>query len=249
MATISAIIITKNEERNIRRCLRSLDKWVNEIIVIDSGSTDNTVPICKQYTRHVYITDWPGYGPQKNRAIELCQSDWIFSIDADEWIGTNLREEIQNAVLSPQIQAFYIPRLNMFCGHFQRFGDAAHDRVLRLFQKGAAKFSDHIVHEKLICTGKIGILKNALRHNSYRTRQEWAQQMQKYAEMAAKNRVLQGRKSNPCKALLNSSWIFFRTYFLRQGFRDGPTGLLFACLNAKSSFQKNMLIWKLNRQN
>lgn len=248
MNRVSAIIITKDEERNISRCLRSLIGWVDEIIILDSGSTDNTVSICKQYTSHIYIVDWPGYGPQKNRAMTLAKGDWIFSIDADEWVPANLREEIKQAIEWPQIQAYSMPRLNMFCGRFQRFGDAAHDRVLRLFQRGAAKFSDDIVHEKLICHGKIGILNNALLHNSYRTRQEWARQMQQYAEMTAKLRFQQGKRSNPFKAVLNSAWIFFRSYILRQGFRDGAMGFLFARLNAKSSFQKNLLIWRLNRR-
>lgn len=245
--TLSAIVITKNEARNIKRCLRSLVNWVDEIIILDSGSTDNTVAICQQFTSQVYITDWPGYGPQKNRALQLAKSHWILSIDADEWVSPKLNGEISRAIRKLQIQGYYIPRLNMFCGHFQRYGDAAHDKVLRLFQKHAGKFSEDIVHEKLICSGKTAILKNRLFHNSYRTRYEWAQQMQKYAEMSALLRYKQGKKSYLWKALLNSAWIFFRSYILRQGFRDGATGLLFACLNAKSSFQKNIMVWRLNQ--
>jgi glycosyltransferase involved in cell wall biosynthesis len=246
MTSLSAIIITKDEECNIGRCLRSLVSWVDEIIVLDSGSQDKTIDICRRYTSNIFITDWPGYGPQKNRALNLAKYKWVISLDADEWISPKLREEIKRAILQTEFEAYYMPRMNMFCGRFQRFGDASKDKVLRLFQRGSANFNQDIVHEKLICQGKIGFLKNPLFHNSYRTRQEWEAQMEKYAEMTAKLRYEKGKRSNPCKAVLNSGWIFFRSYILRQGFRDGATGLLFAQLNAKSSFKKNWLMWRLN---
>ena len=104
--SLSVIIIAKNEAHNIQRCLRSV-LWVDEIIVLDSGSTDNTVEISRLYTAKVYTTDWPGYGPQKNRALALAQGDWVLSLDADEWLSHGLRDEIQSAILSPQYQAYY----------------------------------------------------------------------------------------------------------------------------------------------
>jgi glycosyltransferase involved in cell wall biosynthesis len=244
---LSAIVITKNEARNIRRCLRSMADWVDEIIVLDSGSTDETVAICHQFTSQVYITDWPGYGPQKNRALHLAQGDWVLSLDADEWVRADLRAEIQQAILQDQFQGFYLPRLNMFCGRFQRYGDAPRDKVLRLFKREASSFTEDFVHEKVICQGKIGYLQRPLLHHSSRTLAEWTAQMEKYALLTARLRHSKGRRSNPGKAVVNSLWIFFRSYILRQGFRDGRLGFIYAKLNAQSSFQKNLHLWRMGK--
>lgn len=249
MPKLSAIIIVKNEANNIVRCLRSIHGWVDEIIILDSGSTDQTVTLCRQYSPHVYSTDWPGYGPQKNRALSLAHGDWVLSLDADEWIRPALRAEIQQAIRQSDFQSFYIPRLNMFCGRFQRYGDASKDKVLRLFRRGAAQFSEDLIHEKVVCSGATGQLQNPLLHNSSRTKTEWAAQMQKYALLTAELRYTQGRRSNPIKAGINAAWIFFRSYLLRGGFRDGRMGWLYATLNAKSSFTKNMRIWRLGQLN
>jgi glycosyltransferase involved in cell wall biosynthesis len=243
MATLSIIVITKNESRNIRRCLRSISGWVSEIIVLDSGSDDNTVEICQQFTDQVYITDWPGYGPQKNRALQLAKGDWILSLDADEWISSHLRKEIQQVIQSKAIAAYIMPRLNMFCGKFLRHGDAAKDTVLRLLQRGSGKFTDDVVHEKIICQGKIGRLQQPLLHNSARNLQEWSAQTEKYALLTATQRYAKGYRSNPLRAILHAGWIFCRSYLIRQGFRDGRIGFLYARLHAKSSFQKNFFLW------
>jgi glycosyltransferase involved in cell wall biosynthesis len=247
MVTISVIVITKNEARNIRRCLRSVHGWVDEIIVLDSGSTDQTLEICRQFTAQVYVTDWPGYGAQKNRALQLAKSDWVLSLDADEWVRPALQAEIQQAIRNSHFPAFYMPRLNMFCGRFQRYGDAARDRVLRLFQRERGKFTNDAVHEKVICSSPIGHLRQPLLHNSFRTYDEWATQMRRYAELAAELRHTKGQRSNPIKAGISSGWIFFRSYILRQGFRSGRLGFTFAQLNAKSSFQKHWRLWQLGR--
>lgn len=248
MSMLSVIIIAKNEARKIGRCLRSVAAWADEIIVLDSGSTDNTIEICRRYTGHVYATDWPGYGPQKNRALNLAHGEWVLSLDADEWVRPNLRTEIQHAIQTTDYQAFIMPRINMFCGRFQRFGDAGKDQVLRLFRRDAGAFTDDIVHEKVVCQGKIGYLQHPLLHNSYQTAAEWAEQMHRYALMTAQVRHSKGRRSNPLQAVIHSAWSFFRSYLLRQGFRDGRVGLLCAQLSAKSSFQKNMQLWRLGNQ-
>ncbi len=247
MPTLSVIIIAKNEARNINRCLRSVAGWVDEIIVLDSGSSDQTIEICKQFPTQIFLTDWPGYGPQKNRALNLAHCDWILSLDADEWVRADLRAEIQQAICNTAFSGYYFPRLNMFCGRFQRHGDAARDKVLRLFQRQSGSFTDDKVHEKIICQGTIGLLKSYLLHNSSRNETEWSQQMARYAQMTAELRHAKGRRSNPLKAIINSLWIFFRSYILRCGYRDGRIGFLYAKLNAKSSFQKNIHLWRLQR--
>ncbi|MBS0349617.1 MAG: glycosyltransferase family 2 protein [Proteobacteria bacterium] len=244
---ISAIIITKNEEKNIRRCLRSLHDWIDEIVIIDSGSTDNTLKICREYTQRVFSMDWPGFGPQKNRALNLAQGTWVLSLDADEWVSLALKKEILQAIPNLDYHGYRMPRRNMFCGRFQRFGDAAKDKVLRIFQKQFGQFTEDLVHEKVICDGTIGLLKNPLLHNSSRTEPEWRAQMEKYAKLAAQLRYHQGKRSTFFKAVVNSGWIFFRSYCLRMGFLDGKIGFLFAKLNAKYSFQKNIEIRRLRR--
>lgn len=246
MPTLSIIVIAKNESRNIGRCLRSVAGWADEIIVLDSGSADNTIEICHRYTSQVYMTDWPGYGPQKQRALDLARGDWVLSLDADEWIRPNLRQEIQSVIKESVFPGYYLPRLTMYCGQFQKYGDASKDKVLRLFLRNNGRFTDDKVHEKIICTGQIGVLSNPLLHNAYRTYEEWTAQMHHYAILTAKLRHSKGCRSNPIKALFNSLWIFFRSYIWRQGFRDGRVGYWFAKLNAVSSFQRNLVLWKLN---
>ncbi len=249
MPTLSVIVITKNEAANIGRCLRSVADWADEIIVLDSGSTDDTLNICHRYTHYVYSTDWPGYGPQKQRALAAAHGDWILSLDADEWVRNKLRLDIQQAIKASEADGFYIPRLTMYCGQFQKYGDAAKDKVLRLFRRDKGHFTDDIVHEKVICEGRIDCLRSPLLHNAYRTEQEWTAQMHHYALLTAQLRYSKGRRSHPPKAWLNSVWIFFRSYIWRQGFRDGRMGYIFAKLNAISSYQRNIQLWNLDRKN
>ncbi len=247
MAKLSVILIVKNEEKNIRRCLRSIFGWTDEIIILDSGSTDQTVSICREFTPHVYVTDWPGYGQQKNRALKLATGDWVLSLDADEWIRPPLKNEIQQAIEQTHFQAFYFPRLTLFCGKFQRYGDAARDQVLRLFDRKAGKFTDDFIHEKVVCNGEIGRLTQALLHNCVNNKEDWVRQMKRYALLTAELRRQKGKRSNPFKAVVNSAWIFFRSYIIRLGFRDGRLGWWYAILNAYSSYIKNMHLWRLNR--
>lgn len=249
LPTLSVIVITKNEAHNIVRCLRSVVSWVQEIIVLDSGSTDQTIPLCRRYTSQVYSTDWPGYGPQKQRALRMATGDWVLSLDADEWVSPQLRQEILKTLSHPTSVGYYLPRLTMYCGRFQKHGDAAKDKVLRLFQRQQSQFTNDIVHEKVICQGQIGHLRQPLLHNAYRTLQEWAAQMNHYALLTAQLRFAKGRRSNPVKAWINCGWIFFRSYVWRQGFRDGRLGYIFAKLNAISSYRRNMALWNLGRKN
>ncbi len=249
MPKLSAILIVKNEAKKIRRCLSSIVGWVDEIIILDSGSHDETVSICRMFTPHVYLTDWPGFGAQKNRALNLTTGEWIISLDADEWVRPPLRTEIQQAIQQTAFQGYYIPRITMFCGRFQRYGDASKDQVLRLFQRKAGRFTEDFIHEKVICNGAIGHLTQNLLHNCVADKIEWSAQMKKYAILTAQLRHQKGLRSNPLKAIVNSGWIFFRSFILRQGFRDGHTGWLYAILNAQSSFKKNMHLWRLCRGN
>ena len=136
----------------------------------------------------------------------------------------------------------------MYCGRFQRYGDAAKDKVLRLFQRKSGRFTDDIVHEKVLSEGQIGLLQKPLLHNAYRNLTEWSNQMHHYAILTAKLRYTKGQRSHPIKACAHCVWAFFRSYFLRRGYKDGRLGFIFAKLSAKSSYQRNILLWQASKR-
>src|SRR3990167_6765223 len=141
--SLSIIIITKNSAATIEKCLQSV-AWADEVILLDSGSTDNTISLCQKYTDQVFQTDWPGFGIQKNRALEKATSEWIYSIDSDEWMSDDLHAEIIRTLQNPTTNVYKQPRRNQYCGQWIRFGDVGKDKVIRLFKRGTAKFSDNI---------------------------------------------------------------------------------------------------------
>lgn len=246
--SVSITVITKNSENTIEKCLQSL-RWANEIIVLDSGSTDNTVSLCHKYTDQVFQTDWPGFGPQKNRAIEKATSDWIFSIDSDEWLSDASRDEILNIIQATEHTAFIMPRLNQYCGKWIRFGDVGKDKVMRLFKKGYAHFSNDIVHERLIVDEKkLGQLKHALLHNSYQSIDAIMERMNRYTTLSAQARFTHGKKTSLTKTLLSSIWAFLRSYVFRYGFLDGKMGLVVAISSAESSYYRHIKLLELQKK-
>ena len=242
---LSVIIITKNEEQRIRRCLESV-RWVDEIIVLDSGSTDNTVAICQEFTDKVYITDWPGFGMQKNRALEKAQGEWVFSIDADEWADDDLRQEIMAAIAAngPE-DAFAIPRRTQYLGCWVYHGDVGRDKVTRLFRRGQVRFTDDVVHESLrVDESRVGQLKQHLYHDSYRTLEELQERMNTYTTLSAQTRYRRGKRSSLTKAVTHAAWAFVKAYFVRRGFLDGRIGFIVAVSSAESSYYRYLkLLW------
>ena len=167
VATLSVIVITKNEAESIGTCLQSVS-WAHEVIVVDSGSTDNTVAICRDYTDKIFVTDWPGFGAQKNRALDLATGDWVLSLDADEYITTELREEIQAAIVDPgEKVAFRMPRLSNYCGRFMRHSGWWPDYIIRLFLRERGRFSNDLVHERLVVNGPTGTFSNPIIHRAF----------------------------------------------------------------------------------
>ena len=245
--TLSVIIITLNSAQFIEKCLKSV-AWADEIIILDSGSTDETVTLCRQYTPHVFQTDWPGFGPQKNRALAKATGDWIYSIDSDEWMSDALQAEIIRTLQNPQATIFRQPRLNQYCGHWVRFGDVGKDRVLRLFKRGTERFTNDIVHECIHTTKKIGELKSPLFHNSYRSLEELMQRMNRYSTLSAQMRFAAGKKTTFSKAILSSSWAFIKSYFFRLGFLDGKIGFVVSFYAAESSYYRHIKLLALHRK-
>ena len=246
MIELSAILIVKNESADIERCLNSLLNFADEIIILDSGSTDNTIEICQNYTQHIFITDWPGFGPQKNRALEKASGKWVLSIDADEWVPEALKKEIQDIIQkNNSYSAFSIPRISYYCGCLIRHGDWRNDRPVRLFERGKAKFSNDLVHESLQVEGKIGGLKQKLKHNAFRSSEEVLEKMNLYSTLWAKNRFKKGVKASLIQALTHSLWTFIRGYFLRAGFLDGKAGFMLAISNAQGCYFRYIKLMQL----
>jgi glycosyltransferase involved in cell wall biosynthesis len=238
MTTLAVTIITKNESKHIRNCLESVS-WADEIIVLDSGSTDDTVAICQEYTNKVFVTDWPGFGVQKNRAIERVTCEWILSIDADESVSDALRQEIQAVIIQPRnIIAYKIPRRSSYCGRFMRHSGWWPDYVIRLFRRGDARFSDDLIHERLVVQGAIGILINPLLHNAFSNLEEVLETANAYSSAGAHMMYQQLRKASLMDAVLHGLWSFFHTYIIRAGFLDGKEGFMLAVSNGEGTYYK-----------
>ena len=244
---LSVIIITKNESDHIGRCLKSVS-WADEIIVLDSGSTDDTVSICKQFTPHVYETDWPGFGPQKQRALDKATGDWVLSIDSDEQITEELKLEIQQAVKTDAITGFEIPRLSSYCGRQIKHGGWWPDHVLRLFQRNAGHVTDSLVHERIIVEGTTGRLKSPILHESFTSAEEVLSKINSYSSLNAKMLNGKNAQSSLAKAILRASWTFFRTYIIKASFLDGEQGLMLAISNAEGAYYKYVKLRMLNLQ-
>lgn len=237
MATLSVIIITKNEAHDIGACLDSV-RWADEIIVVDSGSTDDTVAICRTYTDKVFITDWPGYGPQKNRALNYATQEWVLSLDADEQVTPALREEIQSVLQAPHKAGYQIPRQSTYCGKLIRYGAWRQKPVLRLFQRQLGKFDDAIVHENVLVAGPIGYLKAPLLHHTYQNLEEMLEKMNAYSSASALQKYKAGKKGGLFSALVHGLWAFLRSYVLQLGFLDGKFGFILAISNAEYAYYR-----------
>ena len=243
---LSVIVITKNESRDIARCLASV-AWADEIIVLDSGSSDDTVAICQRFTQQVFVTDWPGFGPQKQRALAKARGDWVLSLDADEEVTAALKQEIQQAMLRADAQGFEIPRLSSYCGRQMRHGGWWPDHVLRLFRRESGRFTDDVVHERVVVAGPIGRLREPLLHESYVDLDEVLAKVNSYSALGAQKLFEQGKSSSLGLAIGKGVWTFIRTYVLRAGFLDGAQGLMLAISNAEASYYKYLKLRDLYR--
>ena len=235
---VSAIIITKNAGTMIRRCVESV-AWADEIIVVDSGSTDDTAEICRAMGVNFSVTaDFPGFGPQKNRALDLATGDWVVSIDADEWITPELRDEMRAAMANPTAAAYAVPRRSSFCGRYMKHSGWWPDHVIRLIRRDAARFSDDRAHERLLVEGVTRKLKQPLMHEAISTMDQMLGKMNLYSTASARMLHERGRKASLATAILHGGWAFFRTYVFRLGFLDGREGFILAVANAEGSYYR-----------
>jgi glycosyltransferase involved in cell wall biosynthesis len=250
MPTLSVILITRNEEANLDDCLASLEGIAQQIVVVDTNSVDRTLEIAQKYGATIaQPSDWPGFGPQKNRALDLATGDWVLSLDADERLTPALRSEIVTAVHhSAQINCFAIPRLSWYCGRFIRHSGWSPDYVDRLFKRGTARFSDDLVHERLIPNGAVAKLENPMLHYSFMNYSQVLQKLDRYSTASAEQAFAQGKTSSPLKAVLHGVWAFIRTYIIRAGFLDGGQGFTLAISNGQGTYYRYIKLWHLHQE-
>lgn len=244
MNKISVIIITKNESQNIGHCLESV-KWADEIIVVDSGSNDETVSIAKQFTDKVIFNDWKGFAEQKNFALSLAKNDWVLSIDADERITQNLENEILNSNLD-HYDGYKIKRDNYFLGELIRGCGWGNDYQLRLFKKSKTKLTNRLVHEGFEVDGKIGQLNNSMLHFSYRNFKDAFMKINHYSTLEAIEKQNK-KKVNSFTIVLTPIIAFLQHFILRKGFIDGIYGLFVSIMHAITKLQVQLKIWELKK--
>ncbi|MBU3639366.1 glycosyltransferase family 2 protein [Polynucleobacter sp. AP-RePozz3-80-G7] len=250
MPTLSVILITRNEEANLDDCLASLEGIAQQIVVVDTNSSDCTLEIAKKHGASIsQPVDWPGFGPQKNRALDLATSEWVLSLDADERLTPALKSEILTAIHhSAHVDCFAIPRLSWYCGRFIHHSGWSPDYVDRLFKRGTARFSDDLVHERLIPNGQVAKLENPMLHYSFMNYSQVLQKLDRYSTASAEQAFARGKTSSPLKAALHGAWAFFRTYVLRAGFLDGPQGFALAVSNGQGTYYRYIKLWHLNQE-
>ncbi len=242
----SVAVITKNEENNIEDALKSVEDF-EDIVVVDSGSRDRTVEICKKYTDRVYHHEWLGFARQKQKALDYCEKQWVLVLDADERVTTELKSEILERIKNTTLSGFYLPRKNFFLGKWIRHGGWWPDHTLRLIRKDVAHFEQREVHEKIAVKGDVACLKNPLEHYTYRTLSDYIGKMELYSTLSASE--LSNRKVKAAiSTVINPCFVFVKMFFLRQGFRDGMHGFLLAVLYSFYTFLKYAKVWERNRR-
>lgn len=246
MPTLSIIIVAKNEAINIAECVRSAG-FADEVIVVDSGSTDGTPDLARAEGARVVVTDWPGFGAQKNRALDLATGDWFFSLDADERITPQLAAEIRTAIGRADIAGYRVPRRSMYCGRFMKHGGWSPDYVWRLARRGRARFSDDYLHEHLDIQGATGTLREPIVHYSFRTMEAVLEKLNRYSSAGTRDLAARGRRGSLGRAIVHGLWAFFRTYVLRLGFMDGRFGFMLAVSNAEGTYYRYVKLWLLQR--
>lgn len=254
---VSAVLITRDAEAHLEECLAALD-WCSEVIILDSGSRDRTLDIAKKHDADLLMdSQWPGFGIQKNRAIAQARCEWVLSIDADEIVTPELRAEIEGVIadwkpaapgakLRPTV-AWALPRRSNFCGHWMRHGGWWPDYVTRLFRNGSAKFTDDVVHERLVVDGPVSKLAEPLLHYTYDSFEQALTKLDRYSTAGAKQAFANGKRANLWTAAARGSWAFVRTYFLRLGLLDGAAGLMLALYVAHGTYYRYLKLWLLGR--
>jgi glycosyltransferase involved in cell wall biosynthesis len=242
---VTVTIITRDESANIAAALESV-RWADEIVVVDSESTDDTQAIARRYTDKVIVRPWPGFVAQKNFAAQQASNDWILSVDADERVTPQLAEEVR-ALLNgqPSAAGYRVPRVTFHFGRWIRSTDWYPDYQLRLYDRRRGRWAGRHVHESVQTDGAVDRLAGELQHYAYRDLQHHLQTMDRYTSLAARQMFEDGRRASWIDILITPRLTFFRNYVLRGGFRDGMAGLVISAMNAYYVGLKFAKLWEL----
>lgn len=242
---LSVVIITKNEQENIARCLTSV-QWADEIVVLDNGSTDRTPEICHHFNCKFIETKWLGFGLTKKLAVDSAVHDWIFSIDSDEQVSEELKLSIQNILKKPDYNGYRIKRISFYLGKKINHCGWERDYPLRLFNRTVGNFNEKPVHESVVIPGRIGKIEAPLFHHSYPTIASHIIKMNRYAELAAQESFQKGKSSTVLSAIFRGLFKFIKMYFLQRGFLDGRVGFILCCNSAFGVYLKYIKLWEKN---
>ena len=245
---LSVAIITLNAASQLEDCLKSVF-FADEIVVVDSGSTDGTQALAQRYGARVIEQTWLGFGPQKQFAVEAAGHDWVLCLDADERVSPELQTAIDNALQSPSNAAFRFARCNRFLGRYLKYGEGYPDWSLRLFNRRQGHWSDDAVHEKVVSDGTIGTLKGDLLHDSAETLAAYLTKQNRYTTLAAEMAVAAGKRASFGRLAFSPVIRFIKFYLIRQGFRDGLPGLIHIAIGCFNSFMKYAKIIEKQRLN
>ena len=246
MNKISVTVITKDEEKNISDCLRSVN-WADEIIVVDSESTDRTAELAKQFTDKIFIRKWEGYVPQKKYALSLASNEWVLSLDADERITPELKEEILN--LAPaNYSGFRIRRKNFLLKKEITSCGWEKDYQLRLMRKDKSSFSDRLVHEKFIVDGQVEKLKNPMIHYTFTSFSEYFSKINHYSSLKAQELFQKKERVGAWTIFSHTVSAFFAFFIFRRGFKDGVYGLIISLLHSVSTMMNYIKLWELQNR-
>lgn len=242
------MIITKNEEANIERCLRSV-KWADEIILVDSDSTDRTVEIAKEYSARIMTVKWQGYGLTKQFGVDQASKEWILSIDADEVVTPELAHEIKTVVASPnKNNGYYMPRKTNFMGRWIEHCGWYPDLLLRLFLKERGRFDGATVHEKVVLEGPAGVLRNDLLHYSNPSLEHYLRKFNLYTTLGAQKAAKESKQISLKDIVLRPTAAFIKHYITRAGFRDGIEGFILSALSSTAVMVKYAKLRELQRK-
>ena len=243
-AGLSVVLIVKDEAARLEACLASV-AWADEIIVVDSGSTDGTLEIARRFTGKVVSAEWTGFGALKNKALDLATRDWVLSLDADERVSPELQQEIRRAMQAGSHDGYEIPRLSYYCGRYMKHGGWWPDPVARLVRRGRGRFTEDPVHERLVVQGSLGRLESPLIHDSYDDFDQVLDKLNRYSSIAAQSMLERGKRAGLSTAVVHGAWSFIRTYFLQLGFLDGRQGFMLAVTNAEHSYYRYLKLWRM----
>lgn len=243
---VSATVITLNEQANLARCLRSV-AWADEIVVVDSGSTDRTLEIAEEHGARVFRQDWPGYVAQKNFALDRAAHRWVLSLDADEWVTAAGAAEIRRVLAAPAADGYAVNRRSAFAGAFLR-GGWSPDWQLRLFRRDRGRFAGGRVHEAVCMDAgsRVDRLRERLPHHAYRSISDYVLRLDRYTTLAAATLRDQGRRPSWSRLLLSPPAAFCKTFILKRGYRDGVRGLLVAAGSAYYVLVKYGKLWEFD---